>query len=111
MADFEILEDEQGPVAVFKLADHDMDLVASEIVWHLRRFLDLFFLKDGYEPHLFLNHYRAFEVEYDDEPPYDLSVPIFQQLDVFIRAAQNERQLALDNSMEFLSQVRILKDE
>lgn len=111
LADFEILEDQQGPVAVAKLDDHAMDLPADEIVWHLRRFLDLFFLKDGYEPHVFLNHYRAFEVEYEDEPPYDLSVPTFQQLDIFIRPAENQRPLELDNSIAFLSQVRIFEDE
>lgn len=111
LADFEVLEDQTGPVAVAKLADTEMDVDASEIVWHLRRFLDLFFLKDGYEPHVFLNHYRAFEVEYDDEPPYDLSLPTFQQLDVFIRPAQNQRPLTLDNSISFLSQVRIFEDD
>jgi hypothetical protein len=112
LADFEVIEDQNGAVALAKLTDTGgLLLPCNEIVWHMRRFLDLFFLRDGSEPKVFFNHYRAYEFESDDISPYDLSVPIFQQLDIFLGPAEDQCPLDVGNSIEFLSQVRIFIDD
>lgn len=58
----DVVESVPKNLVSFELDDLTESLRPSEIVWHLRRFIDLFFLKDGNQPFVSLQHYRAFEI-------------------------------------------------
>lgn len=93
----------------FELDDISQSLRPSEIVWNLRRFIDLFFLQDGNQPFVSVHHYRAFDIFQDSDDNFE-SFEALEKISVEISLPSSEQGTPTSGALYLISIAKFFDD-